>query len=113
MPTLVLLLSARTEARIADLDEAAAAALPALAESLSAVEWQRAGRLAGTHGRPSPWLAEETDYDVVLTRGLSNGVLLGGFDLALTLELAGGTPTDAVAAAVAAWRDRTGEPLDA
>ncbi len=106
--------SAPTEARIADLDGAAAAAVPGLAADLSANGWQRAGRLAGTHGRPSPWLAEDATYDEVLTRGLSNGVLLGGFDAALSLTIPDGAPVDGhVAGAVAALRERLGDTLDA
>jgi hypothetical protein len=87
MPTLVLLLSARTEARIGDLDAAAAVAVRRLGVALYATQWQRAGRLAGSHGRSSPWPATDAAYDGVLTHGLSNGVLLGGFDLALSLTV--------------------------
>src|SRR3954454_23288447 len=114
MPTLVLLLSAPTEARITDLDVAAAAELARLRDALAPTRWQRAGRLAATHGRPSPWLAEDASYDEVCTRGLSNGVILGGFDVALSVTVAAAPDaTDRLAAAVDGLADRLGDALDA
>jgi hypothetical protein len=116
MPTLVLLLSAPTEARIADLDAAAATELDRLRVATYATRWQRAGRLAGSHGRPSPWLAEDATYDGVLTRGLSNGVILGGFDVALSVttapEMGPETAVDVLADAVDGLPGRLGDALD-
>lgn len=44
---------------------------------------------------PRPHAAlEEGTYELVLQRGLSNGVLLGGFDAVLDLTVAGGAPAD-------------------
>jgi hypothetical protein len=116
MTTMVLLLCAPTEARIADLDAAAARELHRITRLSYGSRWQRAGRLAGTHGRPSPWLAEDATYDEVLTRGLSNGVLLGGFDVALTVtgaaEMSDGTARGILADLVDGLTGRLGDALD-
>ncbi len=114
MTTVVLLLSAPTEARITDLDSRAAEELARLRVALYADRWQRAGRLAGSHGRPSPWLAEDATYDEVLTRGLSNGVILGGFDVAVSLTSSRLGPAAEIAVeALAGLDDRLGDALDA
>jgi hypothetical protein len=117
MPTMVLLLSASTEDRIAELDDVAARELHRLSRLSYASRWQRAGRLAGTNGRRSPWAAEDARYDEVLTRGLSNGVILGGFDVALSVtsavEMGDQTALGVLTDLVAGLADRLGDALDA
>jgi hypothetical protein len=113
MHTLVLLLRARSEDRIAQLDRVAAVELERLRRAVDQpVIWQRSGRLAGADGPVSPWRADDTAYDAVLEHGLSNGVRLGGFDVALSVTVSD-EMGPALLDAVDGETDRLGDALDA
>jgi EthD domain len=90
--TLVLLLTAPSPDRVPALDEEAAAELDRLRAMVPGVlRWQRAGRLAVDGvGAPSPWIEPHDGYRAILSRGLSNGVVPGGFDVAVDLSIADG-----------------------